>query len=63
VLVLLREAAKALRRGLLTEDQLVKLLQQEVKVSLRLPSATVDMPMAGACCDGCTCWLFAGLEM
>lgn len=32
VLQLLREAAKALKRGLLTEDQLVKLLQQEVKV-------------------------------
>lgn len=32
VLQLLREAAKALRRGLLTEDQLVKLLQQDVKV-------------------------------
>jgi hypothetical protein len=33
VLQLLREAARALRKGLLTEDQLVKLLQQEVKVS------------------------------
>lgn len=33
VLQLLREAARALRRGLLTEDQLIKLLQQEVKVS------------------------------
>lgn len=32
VLQLLREAARALRKGLLTEDQLVKLLQQEVKV-------------------------------
>jgi hypothetical protein len=32
VLQLLREAAKALRKGLLTEEQLVVLLQQEVKV-------------------------------
>jgi len=33
VLQLLREAAKALRKGLITEDQLVKLMQQEIKVS------------------------------
>lgn len=32
VLQLLREAARALKKGLLTEGQLVKLLQQEVKV-------------------------------
>jgi hypothetical protein len=33
VLQLLREAARALRKGLLIEDQLAKLLQQEVQVN------------------------------
>lgn len=32
VLQLLREAARALRKGLITEDQLVILMQQEIKV-------------------------------
>jgi hypothetical protein len=55
VLQLLREAAKALRKGLLTEDQLAKLLQQEAKVSGWCRLGVCVCVCVGVCVCVCVC--------